>query len=330
MASRLITGFVVWRGPLAAGLALACAMACSPANLGSPDAAAEASASQTCANYAYARCTRLQSCSSTQLALVYGDFASCQLQNETGCEETLAAPSTGATPAFYDQCAAAVASPQVDCSDIIFSENDPPACTTPGGALPNGAPCSNRAQCQTGWCSRPAGSDCGACAPLPNPGDPCTLTAQCGKGLTCLPATHTCSSFAQAGSQCGPSQVCSDGLTCVNGACATQPNTMGASCSFAGAGCDEYAGLACNATTGTCQNLVLALPGGACGSGVADQMQACQGGVCVRGMCVGKPALGEPCDLAGTPCSGLASCVLTSDAGTQGICRVLGGSPCAP
>ena len=313
-------------------------LACSPANVGAPDAAggeggaaAEGGpgapdASDVCANVAYARCSRVKACSPTYLSLDFGDFATCQALYTEQCQYQLSAPSTGATPARISACATALMTQ--DCSDVIYTQNQPPDCTPAQGALPAGAPCSVNGQCQTSWCSRPAGTGCGVCAMPPAPGAPCQTSEQCAAGATCTSLTNTCADFAQQGTACGPSQPCSDGLSCVGGICVAGVATAGASCDFAGAGCDEFSGLACNAATGTCKPLVIAEPGQACGT-VADQSQICLRGTCIRGVCVSRGSLGQPCDLyAGPPCTAFTVCILTSDAGTSGTCQLPGAATC--
>jgi hypothetical protein len=146
--------------------------------------------------------------------------------------------------------------------------------------------------------------------------------------MACNAVTHTCTPFAHLGTACGASQICDDGLTCANGVCATGATTLGAACSPDGPGCDQYAGLACNASTGTCANLVLASAGQACGN-VAGQQQLCAVSVCTRGACEAKAPLGGACDLVDAPfCTSFATCVVGADGGTSGTCRLAGELKC--
>jgi hypothetical protein len=99
-------------------------------------------------------------------------------------------------------------------------------------------------------------------------------------------------------------------------------------CSFNGAGCDIYYGLACNAVNNTCQTARIANPGEACGM-VMAQSQACYAGVCERGQCRGSVPLGGACDLdGGAPCVDTSRCVATTDGGTVGTCQVPGRYAC--
>ena len=318
------------------------ALSCSPANLGSPpDAAVESaapvdsgadtgdagsSAEQLCKNYAYARCTRLQTCSPTEILLAYGNVATCESLYAATCTLSQAAPSTGSTPAGVQGCITAL--PTWGCTDLIFSENAPPACATPQGSLANGAPCGVNAQCQSTWCSRLPGSACGTCGPLPQPGTPCETTAECGSGLTCVGSTKKCATHAPLGAACSSTQPCNDGLACApsgSGNVCQQTATAGA-CSPA-PGCNEYMGLACNAATGMCQTLQVVMAGQPCGT-VADQRQDCQAGTCTHGACVANSPPDAPCDLAAGPsCMSFGVCVVTSDGGTSGTCQ-LAGSGC--
>jgi hypothetical protein len=146
--------------------------------------------------------------------------------------------------------------------------------------------------------------------------------------LICVTPTHVCALFQQQGMSCGATQFCADGLACVNGSCAAAVTAMSAPCSIAGAGCDMSMGLACNGATSTCQNLVLAQPGGACDI-VADQNQACVAGTCVHGACIAKGLVGDACDVANDPgCITNVVCIASSDGGTTGTCQPEGSGTC--
>jgi hypothetical protein len=159
-------------------------------------------------------------------------------------------------------------------------------------------------------------------------GSPCEIASQCAQGFYCDSTTKTCIVRAQLGASCGPAQSCIDGLVCASGVCAAGLSMPGEACTFQGAGCDEYAGLACNAVSGTCQTLQLADPGQACGI-VQDQLQACKFGVCVRGQCQGTALPGQACDLvAGPSCIVSAQCIVAADGGTHGVCLPSGVTSC--
>jgi hypothetical protein len=311
---------------LVVAVALA-AMACSPASIapptvdaGSSTDAGSATPDQVCKDYAYARCTRIDTCSPTAILTGFGSVATCESYYRQSCAYSLSVPSSNTTPTHTTGCTAAIAG--WACSDIIYGENTPPACMTVAGTLANGAACAVSTQCQSAWCQHPSGSACGTCAPPPQAGSPCVTGTQCGSGFTCF--NKACEVHASLGAPCGATTPCDDGLTCVSGVCSAGVATSGASCSFLGAGCDEYAGLACNAQSGTCQTLQVVPAGEACGT-VANQLQVCNAGTCVRGTCVGEAALGAPCALDGSlPCTAFAECIATSDGGTTGTCQLPG------
>ncbi len=316
--------------------------ACSPASIPPPsaqasDAGADAAAAeggspadggsptigQTCKEYAFARCTRLKSCSPTTIEIDYGSLQTCELYYELSCTNILQAPSTGASVSAFQACTGAVMDAQQwPCPAVIVSKNLPPQCVSNGGTLPGGSPCAVNAQCQSNWCSIPAGAACGTCGPLQKVGDPCP----CGPLLIC--SDGACAAIAELGAACGNGRVCDEGLTCVGGTCVAGAATQGAMCSFTGAGCDFRAGLACNAVSGTCQTLAVVQPGQACGI-VQDQLQLCIAGACSRGTCAAFPGIGEACDaVAGPACMSFADCVITMDGGTTGTCQVPGSRQC--
>ena len=81
----------------------ACALfGCSPANVGGGDAGP--SPDTACGDSAFARCSHLQSCSPTYIQLRYGDVATCEANTKASCLASLAAPSSGSTPASSEAC----------------------------------------------------------------------------------------------------------------------------------------------------------------------------------------------------------------------------------
>jgi hypothetical protein len=319
----------------AAAVALLAAAACSPASIAppsvdaGPDAAPDAPSTTfegACKEYAYTRCTQIQSCSPTATLSAFGTVDVCEQYYRTTCELTGALPSSSSTIAHVNACTAEI--PGWKCSDIIYGENVPPDCQTLPGALASGSPCTVSAQCQSAWCGHALGSACGVCAPTPKAGTPCTISIQCGSGLTCVQSTGTCAVHAPLGGQCSGTQPCDDGLACVSGVCAAGASPSGATCSPLGAGCDFYAGLSCNAMSNTCQTLQLVPGGEACGQ-VGNQLQDCVTGACVRGACAQSGALGAACDLTSPePCISFAQCVVTTDAGTMGTCQLPASASC--
>jgi hypothetical protein len=319
-----------------ASLSTLALVACSPANVAAPDggAASEAGSAdggldptQVCSEYAYARCGRIKACSQTEIALLYGDIASCQSSFAQECVNAIDAPSSATTTAHIQACGQA--QPARACADVLHNTNLPPECTPVPGALLNGAPCALSNQCASTFCNIPSGSACGTCTVPPNVGDPCQTSANCQVGMTCATATHKCVTYGQLGTACSAAQPCDDGYTCVGGACAAGVETAGTTCAFTGAGCNLYSGLACNAETSACESIVVAGPGQACGL-VANQNQVCQDGTCQRGACVAHAHVGGACDTNGGPfCTALTHCVTSGvDGGTTGVCQLLGSSAC--
>src|SRR5580700_3918786 len=99
------------------------ALACSPASVapptdagilvdsGAPMGDGGATIVQTCKDYAYYRCMRLQGCSQTAMELTYGDIATCETQYDTNCRAILELPNTNTTIGNYQTCTAAVMDP---------------------------------------------------------------------------------------------------------------------------------------------------------------------------------------------------------------------------
>ena len=297
---------------------------------GSPGGAT-AAAEQACQTFAYQMCSYLQSCSATSLQNRFGDTATCQTVQLGTCLNSQRAPSTGASPAKATGCVDALSTWL--CSDFLYGQNVPPACQTATGSLANGGSCGVNQQCQSGYCALPPNGACGTCAAMPPVGASCAEFV-CPRSLACVAATQTCAAYAEQGASCSASQPCLDGVTCV-GATATAPGTCevgvataNSPCVFTGAGCDFYAGLACNALTGECETAQLQPPGAACGV-VANQSASCIAGTCLRGACVANIPIGGVCDIASGPaCISSSRCFVTSDVGTTGTCQLEGAFAC--
>ena len=186
-------------------VAFALSAACSPANVAAPFDAGEdvapnaeggITSAQACKDSAYAQCSRLQQCSPTAMQLRHGDIATCEKNMAGNCLNAQSAPSSGATPATAEACAGAAAS--WACNDFIFNQKIPPGCQESNGSLPNGASCSVRQQCQSGFCALPSGGACGKCAAVPPSGASCAETI-CPQSLTCVSPSMTCATFAFGG-----------------------------------------------------------------------------------------------------------------------------------
>jgi hypothetical protein len=337
---------------LVVAMVMQAALACSPANVASAPVDAGAGATldaspgsgdagitlaRACADGAFARCSRLQTCSASALQFRYGDLHTCETLFQDSCLEINTAPSTGTTTATIEACAQAISGPSWSCGDYLVNQNPPPACSRQSGSLPNGSPCGLGQQCQSAFCSIAAGQMCGTCAAAPQPGDSCANLTDCGPVLNCIPASQKCEGYALIGGACSPGLPCAVGLACVGynvqsdttGTCQPESTTADAGCSFQGAGCDVFAGLSCNAQTQTCGTALVVGAGAACGL-VANQEAYCAAaGTCVEGACQASAGVGEPCDVANGPsCITLARCVLGGDGGTSGTCRIPSASTC--
>ena len=295
---------------------------------------------RACADNAYARCTRLAACSPIAVQLRFGDLATCESIFKQFCLNNLAAPSTGATTATAEGCALAI--PNWDCADYLFTQNMPPECGTAVGTLPMGAACAFPGQCQSAFCAIVPGAACGTCAPAPQAGDSCENLATCGLVLSCEAATGKCAAFAPLDAPCGPGLPCGAGLGCVGGnvmpngtgTCQQTTETAGGACVPTGPGCDFYAGLVCNSASSTCAHVQLANGGQSCGdvnhqTAYCTAQGDCVGGGPAPGVCRASAPVGGACDLAQGPhCIPPARCIAAPGGGKGGTCLVPSASLC--
>jgi hypothetical protein len=309
-----------------------------------PDANAVTEA-QACADNAHQRCTRLQTCSATDVQIRYGSESACETGETASCLSTFTAPSNGKTAAHVEACAQAY--PGWSCTDYLNDENIPPDCQQQTGPFANGTACVVSGQCQTGFCALAPGAACGTCTALPAAGDSCAALTTCGAGLTCTSDTMTCVVLAAQGAACGKGAPCGAGLSCVGadaatstkGTCQSAVETSGAACDptlKTGPGCDRNAGLVCNGTSKTCQAVVVAAAGQPCGD-VSNQTAYCSTeGACkgasgsTPGVCTAAAAEGAACDTgSGTDCITPGRCVgANGDAGITGTCEYAGAGTC--
>jgi hypothetical protein len=339
---------------LVVSLAVQGALACSPATIASApvDAGSETDAMATmdagdagvsiaraCADNAFARCSLLQTCSTSALEFRFGDLRTCQALYQQSCLGIMNAPSSGQSIAGIEACVQELSPPasKWSCGDYLFNQNPPPDCQVPAGALANGAPCALSQQCQSAFCSIADGKMCGTCAPALQAGDSCAGLAGCPRTYSCVTASQKCQGFVNMGGSCSPSLPCAASLMCVGysaqsnapGTCQPEVSTPHAACSFGGAGCDVFAGLSCNAQTQTCETAQIVGPGVACGLVANQQAYCASAGTCVDGQCQGSAPVGAPCDLvAGPACITLARCIVDADGGTSGTCQVSNASSC--
>ena len=285
-----------------------------------------------CTQVAAARCTRLQTCSESDLERRNGDLASCEARDLLACQEALIVPDTGNTPTNVIACANALnAQP---CADFL-GKSPPAECATQMG--PGSGACGFSAECETAFCAVPNNSECGTCAAPPVVGTSCADQG-CGQTLVCVATTMTCQQPGAAGDPCSADLPCGDSFGCVASMdrCMPLVETVGAPCdptNAMGPACRGDDGLVCDSMTKTCVTQPLAAAGQPCGPVTPGIFTGCTGaGTCVHatgqaGTCVGPAADLAACDTAvGPTCLAPARCVITS--GTAGTCQLPGSMTC--
>jgi len=280
------------------------------------DAALPAPSAQ-CKDLATAYCKQEAKCDTvTMQAYFAGDMAACVGRAVVLCP-SVSEPGTSNTPASIASCATAV-DQLADCTAFAsyLLANDGLLCASVPGALADGSPCQDDAQCQGGLCGYPppdsgaltgdAGASGFVCSAKPGaPG--CVKNAQCPAGQLCTQA-NTCVAAGAAGAPCDDSlsyqamQPCQGGLYC-----ATVPMDGG----LAAKQCATLAGMgaACNAS---------------------DDVNDCQDGLhCAASACatITFAAVGAACGGTGVVCAA-GACKLNADGGYACVALVPDGSPC--
>jgi hypothetical protein len=256
----------------------------SDASSGTSDASAEAK--QACAAFATTLCTKIQSCTSFVLGVLYGDVATCEKRIALSCVPSFAAPGTSATPAKTRACEQSIAS--LACDPFLKGDFGA-ACKTDPGTVAEGGPCGEDAQCASTFCARAPDAACGICQPLTTPGGPC-VRSSCSAGMVC-PAGQSMCITPVAGK--------------VDDACTSQEQ------------CDLAHAVGCNTTSKKCLMLTLAQAQGSCGANsiVPTSYAVCPAnGTCsaaIAGRCSAAATDGAACSTAdtGTHCMSPARCV---------------------
>jgi hypothetical protein len=306
---------------------------------------------KACADWAQARCARLDACSNSTYSVIhYGSQATCVANSAAQCATDLAAAQTASTPSFFEACAASITAES--CGDLLGA-NLTAACAPLAGPIANGSPCFAASQCQSTYCAIPQYATCGACAAVPNAGDTCAVDADCGarNHLTCSKA-GTCVAFGVAAGSCDKDTPCGPGLSCVGakkttpGACAASGSTVGATCDAnqqTGPACDAELSLACDPATSMCTADTLVGASATCGTVDGGVARCESAGTCViptldagdgddagdagaaqattTGSCVAASANGAACDGTDTQCIAPAKCVIP-DGGAGGTCQL--------
>ena len=308
-----------------------------------PDAAnpIPSGGAQACSHQAAAQCARLDACTNgTGVARRYGDMNTCLTRELNSCLYGITARDTTQDPMRVEACAAAI--PMQSCADY-FANQTPAACIAPSGPRQNGAVCSYRAQCQSGWCNVSSHSACGTCGGAPLEGDSCA-TQSCGHGLLCVAGTLLCAAPVGASGACDSGHPCATGYSCVGavpadgGVCVAQGDSVGVACQVrttTTANCNHNDGYFCTSPGHVCATASAVSTGQVCGStGTEDSV--CQGGSgCVvpdggtTGTCSAVAADGETCDIVtGPTCMSPSRCVVTTDGATTGTCMFPDGLSC--
>ncbi len=300
---------------------------------------------QACSDYATALCNLRQTCTNGfAITVGYGDLPTCQARYQASCENSLAAPGTGNTPAHLEACAQAMAGES--CFDY-FTNAAPSACAPPAGTLATGAGCAFDGQCQSGHCALGDQQICGSCQPPPQAGSSCAGGVGCGSGLLCLADTETCGQGVPDGGACTDKDACGGAESCVglsaggSGVCLPRGG-VGSPCDpreLTAPSCFGAGGVYCvrgARDAGSCEPITVATAGQPCGivPGIADA-ECGSGGLCAKaadagtGSCVAYVSDGSSCDsVAGPPCLPPAKCVPASDGGSAGTCTLPNGSLC--
>lgn len=346
------------------GAAIALAWLSLAALTGCGSGGSTVTAETACTDVAQAQCSRRQACTDTgttdaglplnpngvYIMTTYSNMATCVSRVQLACENNLAAPGTGTSPAQMEKCTAEYAT--WSCVDLFDNNANPPADCAPLGKRANGAACAFAGQCASRFCSNVKYATCGTCADLPLDGTSCVLSG-CSPGQECKTESTgdmLCRDRLDVGADtCTTDIPCKAFSTCVGasstdptkvGVCTLTSTAVGASCGSTNPGCESNLGLACLGLTGakTCQPIAYVQAGAACGT-LADGSRAeCIDGDCFTatgpaastdlGICKAQAADGSACDSQlGPLCLAPARCAYTGT-GTAGICTVPLASPC--
>jgi hypothetical protein len=252
---------------------------------------------QACMDVAAARCNQRSACSllsgdtgpGASVKHVYGDMATCVRREALICQNGLAAPQTGNSPAKVELCVSEI--PTQSCQE--YFDNNPPSDCAITGARAGGATCTFNGQCQSGYCRGLKNSVCGACADPPGPGADCADSI-CWHGQRCIATTMTCAAVVSLNGACDAANPCDSGLACTGttatamGTCQPAGATTGVPCGATNAACDNALGLYCAGPIGakTCTEMTFVGDGMPCGA-LADGTRA----ECIAGDCYAATGL---------------------------------------
>ena len=304
-----------------------------------------------CDGYAAIICAKLDACTGgVNVPMNYASVDECTAREALTCVASLEAPDNGGSASGIERCGAAVQAGS--CADFFDHTNLPSPCVARPGPRPADAPCAFNGQCASSWCWLGTGATCGRCSTRPGVGAPCVANADCGgQSLHCSAALGACEPIVAPGSACDAQHLCPFEESCVtadggaSGIC-TVRGALGTSCDAKLVNaplCANDFGVFCPSATDVCALAVVAQPDETCGitAGVTvngvkgpSSMAICYGGsacspsTASNGLCSPAAADGNRCDTVnGPPCLNPARCLVTSDAGTEGTCEILGIAP---
>lgn len=272
---------------------------------------------QACTAYATALCNRVDVCIPYGTKAFSGDVATCISRFKLSCIPALGVPTTGATVANLNACAATLGT--ASCSSI----REGTAACQYRGTQAAGTACGSNSQCASAYCKYTTSPSCGVCANRVSNGGQCSSPADCIDGSGC--SNGVCRAKGGAGAICGSTAPCGDGLWCASGQCAPSATTAGSTCDFNDVdSCDYLSGLFCNSQD-RCAAILLAGAGQQCGVSNTSVVFCSYNGTCTsntNGVCVAVVPDGQACNASQSKnCLDPAIC-------SNGICTIVDPSSC--
>ena len=196
------------------------------------------SVARACADGAFARCSRLQTCSTSAVQFRFGDLHTC----EALYPERVPRHQRGAVERSDGRDGRGVrdrASAKWSCDDYLFDQNPPPDCQRP---RPGRSRTARRAacgqQCQSAFCSIAPARCAGRARPRRSRATRARTWPIAALRSTASPASLKCEGYVQMGGPCTPGLPCAAGLACVgynalsnaSGTCQPEVITAGEPC----------------------------------------------------------------------------------------------------
>jgi len=280
---------------------------------------------QACPDLIKAYCTKALECYPIIQVLQFPDVATCAARINLTCPQLVKAMGSSVTGADLQACTPKLAG--ASCPDYLMANGPVRLCGFKPGTLTDGTACGEDVQCQSLYCKKATGMDCGKCTAIGKTGSVCTETADCDKGLVCAGAAGAklCTAYLPTGASCtttSNSVSCQPLLACRNGSCATTAK-LGESCSTLTQDCDGLSGLSCSVTN-KCVTPATAQLGGACGVQGTTYIACIGGTFCepVSKKCIAPAADGATCnETTGPRCQSPAKCVAS-------VCKIADPTLC--